>query len=183
MTSDYIKHYLHFYYRFKRQYDYVATEVDLGVPFINYGNIADLAVCNDKELIEIEVKISLKDFKADFKKLKHEVYRGAEPDFLKREYIKKKYNYITPNKFYFAIPNELYIKEKGALGVILKDFESYGLIVLSDTYHYVHTRSKKLHNTKPSRLIYDRIARRSSAEAYTARDKSKLCSPAEYLDS
>jgi len=171
MDSNAIKHYLHYYYRFNRQYDYVATEVDLGLPYLGYGNIADLAVCNDKELIEIEVKTSIKDFKADFVKNKHAIYKGEIKD-LPTSYTKGKYNYIVPNKFYFALSNELYLKERGTIEIILQDFVGYGLIILLGDRHYVNRRATLIHKLKPESFVYNRIARRSSAEAYVLRDKS-----------
>ena len=46
------------HYRFELGYPYVATEC------IKYS---DVNACNDKALVEIEVKCSLQDLKAEFK--------------------------------------------------------------------------------------------------------------------
>lgn len=106
MNSKKIKTQVLMFFRFKRKYRYIATEV-------GYYN-ADVMVSNGKQIIEIEVKTSFNDLKNDFKKKKHLFYMNPES--------KSK---LKPNKFYFAIPKKL--EEKTIK--LLKD-SPYGIIIV-----------------------------------------------------
>jgi len=76
-------------FRFHKRYLYCATEVG------RYE--ADIMLANDKELVEIEIKISKVDLRNDLLKSKHSIYKNLESRH--RQHI--------PNKFYFAVPPEL----------------------------------------------------------------------------
>lgn len=93
MTSSYMKALLLKYWRFERAYYNCAVEVPS-----NSGQ-SDIVVDNGKEVVEIEVKISISDLKADFKKKKFR--------YFSHPYHKRKYWYFICNRFYYAIPEEL----------------------------------------------------------------------------
>jgi hypothetical protein len=106
MDSNHIKTALYNYFRFKKGCYYLATEV-------GYFNSDFLAV-SKKGLIEIEVKTSKSDFKADFKKEKHKIYEtGTSP--------------WTPTFFYFAVPEELASFAAGKLAGT-----KYGILVINE---------------------------------------------------
>jgi len=77
------------WFRFKKRCQYIATEVGM------YS--ADVAATNEKYLYEVEVKISERDFRADFIKPKHKFYHAPiQPAGL-----------WVPNKFYFMVPSNM----------------------------------------------------------------------------
>jgi len=91
MNSFEIKTKVLMYWRYARAYAYISTET---------GRFyADVLVSNGKNIIEIEVKTSYSDLKNDFKKRKHKFYRTE-------------YSIGVPNKFYFAVPENLVEKTK-----------------------------------------------------------------------
>jgi len=92
ITSNFLKNKILELYRFKRNHYLCATEVNMG------AYIADVMVYNDKELIEIEVKITFSDFISDFKKRKHNLYTNGS------------LNHLCAYKLYYCIPQN--IKEK-----------------------------------------------------------------------
>jgi len=106
MTSKEIKTKALHFFRFRRQYKYIATEAGKWE--------SDILVSDEREIIEIEVKVNLADFKNDFKKKKHQVY--LSPTTYHKNFI--------PNKFYFCVPEEL---EKESLDLLKNS--SYGLLV------------------------------------------------------
>lgn len=103
MKAPEIKLKLLHYFRFKRRYLFIATEVGV----LN----SDVLVSNEKTIIEFEVKTSKQDFNNEFKKRKHTLMQ-------KKEYA---------NYFYFAIPEKLkeYVLEKCAE-------TKYGVVVISE---------------------------------------------------
>jgi len=101
------------------RYDLVCPVIGLEVSSslastYNNGGMADLlAVNKNRHLIEVEVKISLADMKADRKKAKHEYYRKlcGMPYNNKQRYFGELIE-IEPEEypthyFYFAVPHEL----------------------------------------------------------------------------
>ena len=111
MTSDIMKSHLLSYYRFKRSM-FVGTEC-----YVSYGIADILAISQDKKRsIEIEIKVSLADFGADFREKKS-----------KHHYMKESKNLLMqPDYFLFAVPRVL--REK-----ILKRLPVYaGLLVVED---------------------------------------------------
>ena len=117
-------------YRFKRQYYICATEVNTGI------EIADILCMDDKEIIEIEIKITWKDFLADFRKSKH---LAIKPHL--------KYIYLKANRFYFCVPSE--IDEKCMNYLKDKNYE-YGLIVY--TTEQAYNRGKLIFNGKLTQI-------------------------------
>jgi hypothetical protein len=86
VKSDYIKACLSAYYRFGKQFHYIATEA---------GRFnSDFLAVKDNVCTEVEIKVSKADLNNDFKKDKHRMYANA----------KSKY---VPNYFFFAVPEEL----------------------------------------------------------------------------
>jgi len=107
MDSKEIKTKLLHFYRFRRSFKFIATEAGRWE--------SDVLVSDEKEVIEIEVKISLIDFKNDFKKKKHSVYSNPVTPYQKTH---------VPNKFFFCVPQNL----ADAVEILLKD-SPYGLLV------------------------------------------------------
>ena len=96
------------YFRDIKRFPIVATE----------WKDMDVVVCDLKFKHEIEVKISISDLKADFKKFKF-MYFGEEFYQEHRDFV--------PNNFYYAIPDEL--KEK-AIPIIEENAPFAGIIVV-----------------------------------------------------
>ncbi len=98
---------------------------------------ADVLGINEKKMIEVEVKVTESDLKADFKKPKHYAYLKTLGSTWQQQWV--------PNLFYFAVPEELvefakaYIAEKNA---------PYGVICLKD--FKVVKRARPLHDRPPS---------------------------------
>lgn len=82
-------------YRFSMGAYLVSTEVG------NYSSDV-LVVTKDNTLIEFETKVSLVDFKADFRKDKHNIFENAS----KQEKWDKKMVFV-PHYFYFAVPESI----------------------------------------------------------------------------
>ena len=143
MNSDEVKSSIAAYFRYKKQFPIVSFERTFNG---YYGNgIPDiLCVSKDRKLVEIEVKVSLSDFKADINKSrwKH-VYKELEP-----------YNR------YFAVPKSI---AEACLNV-LKEWRTTdhpigdsGLLVVSDKEDFYgnHEVSQELspkRNTKAQKL-------------------------------
>lgn len=85
--------------RFKKGMRYVASECG--------AFNSDVLAANEKEMIEIEVKVSTYDLKVDFNKNKHHYYHKCSQNGYKERHI--------PNKFYFAVPKSM---EEEALKII-----------------------------------------------------------------
>jgi len=100
-TAHEIKYAVASYFRYERQAALVSTErpiygVTAGVP--------DVLVCMpNRKLVEIEVKVSMSDFRADAKKYKWK--------YMKSEWAKNK----GPSQFYYAVPTKLVEKVKAEL--------------------------------------------------------------------
>ena len=90
MDEKEIKTKLLHYWRFEKNYLWIATEA---------GRFdADVLASDGKNnLIECEVKVSKQDLRKEFKKKKHFIYSNPTRWF----------NNFLPTKFYFAIPYEL----------------------------------------------------------------------------
>lgn len=108
-------------YLYEKSHPYQALNLNRS----GYYESDVLAITSSKLVTEVEVKVSLSDFKADFKKTaKH--YRLSKG-------IDDNYGAHIPNRFYFACPSELihidmippyagliYVKEDGSVEVIKK---------------------------------------------------------------
>lgn len=91
---------------------------------------SDVLVVDNNRLIEFEVKISLSDFKADFKKEKHKIYETAS-----KSQFNEDTHHFVPHLFYFVVPR-----------VILPDVvakligKPYGVIAIEDIKFVPSTR-------------------------------------------
>jgi len=147
------------YLRYKRRYKIIATEA-------GYFS-ADVLAMNDKELLEVEIKISKSDFKNDFKKSKHLIYNNDEAAFSE---IEKSF---IPNRMYYAVPCELveWAKEQ------LTTHPQYGLISVDLEHHLIKSSPectvnkvklpKKFHKSLPSDKVRASIIARNSSELCT----------------
>jgi len=167
MTALDIKTALMAWFRFGKGWPYVATEVG--------GWSADVLATNGNTLLyEVEVKISITDFRADFtggwaKKRKHTVYDGTGHDGTGSNIDERELRWM-PNMMYYAVPQEL---KEPALKVLEKKNPKYGLLAvrpfnrtkyIQNNTAYVVKRAKKLH-TRPveQRVTHALAARASSA--------------------
>ncbi len=106
---------------------YLSTEVG--------GNSADCLGINEKKMIEVEVKKTLGDLRADFKKHKHYEYRNSL-DATRR---------WTPNIFYFLVPSELVEPCRELL--VQHKCDKYGIISFPNMV--VMKRASRLHDRLP----------------------------------
>jgi len=161
MDSAEMKTKLLHYWRFSRNYNFIATEA---------GRFnADVIVSNGDTIIECEVKTSYPDFRLDFKRKskKHEIYSN----------VAKWGAMEIPNKFYFAVENKITKKVES----FLKD-TPYGIIEILNTeltlfkttnskairYCKIVKQARKLHNKFDARL-HNMIVMRSGSELIRAR--------------
>ena len=147
VTSAILKNVLLSYYRYERGYSHVVTE------FFD----ADVVVSNQKIAIECEVKISWKDYRADWSKKKHtDNYRSM----------------FKPNMFYFAAPEELALRIKDDLE---QKSSKYGVIAITkEGTVKVLRKASKLHTTKVADKILERMVARLTSEMITLRRKIEL---------
>lgn len=147
INSNYIKLSLMTYYKFINKFIYVCTEC------INH---ADVIALNKQKLVEIEVKISKSDLKADFKKPKHRLYLNAEVN------IKTKPTRTIPNEFYFCTTRDL---QDIALELIKQHNDNYGLMIC-ESYGFVGDnikvvkKAKPLHKQLPKANYFDVVVKR-----------------------
>ena len=147
VTSAILKNVLLSYYRYERGYSHVVTE------FFD----ADVVVSNQKIAIECEVKISWKDYRADWSKKKHtDNYKSM----------------FKPNMFYFAAPEELALRIKDDLK---QKSSKYGVIAITkEGAVKVLKKAPKLHTTKVADKILERMVARLTSEMITLRHKIEL---------
>ena len=147
VTSAILKNVLLSYYRYERGYSHVVTE------FFD----ADVVVSNQKITIECEVKISWKDYRADWSKKKHtDNYKSM----------------FKPNMFYFAAPEELALRIKDDLE---QKSSKYGVIAITkEGTVKVLRKASKLHTTKVADKILERMVARLTSEMITLRHKIEL---------
>jgi len=131
--------------RLEQRCMFIATEVG--------GYSADVLGVNEKKIIEVEVKVSIADLKADFKKRKHEFYTGYFSDGYQDQWI--------PNSFYYAVPDALVEKTKEYLAdraTKHPSVDKYGVIQLSD--FKVIKRAQWIHKREPSNRVKCTVALR-----------------------
>ena len=147
VTSAILKNVLLSYYRYERGYSHVVTE------FFD----ADVVVSNQKITIECEVKISWKDYRADWSKKKHtDNYKSM----------------FKPNMFYFAAPEELALRIKDDLE---QKSSKYGVIAITkEGTVKVLRKASKLHTSKVTDKILKRMVARLTSEIITLRHKIEL---------
>jgi len=134
------------------------------------GNFsADVLGANDKELLEVEVKRSRSDFRADFKKTeKHSKYADPPPGRA----------LWVPNRFYYLVGPEL--REAG-LEILAEKGCPAGLLVLVNPmteasgkwygrgHILVAKRAPKIHDRQPSAGILRQLAKRMASESVALR--------------
>jgi len=115
MNSARIKACVACYFRYKRQCNLVSFER----PINTYFSKPDIFVINkQRRLIEIEVKISMADFKNDIKK-RIWGYRDKMPNL-----------YPMPHQFYYAVPKSLEEKSRALLQSWKEESNIYGKVGL-----------------------------------------------------
>lgn len=130
--------------RLEKRCAFIATEV---------GTFsADALGINEKRMIEVEIKISIQDFKADFRKPKHSVYN--------KDYEMNWGTAWIPNQFYFAVKPEMVEEAKSLL--TNRGREKYGLLLI-DTFQ-VAKRAHALHDREPSTKVKFGCALRMGSE-------------------
>ena len=147
VTSAILKNVLLSYYRYERGYSHVVTE------FFD----ADIVVSNQKIAIECEVKISWKDYHADWSKKKHtDNYKSM----------------FKPNMFYFAAPYDLAVRIQGDLE---ERSSKYGVIAITEHGTVqVLRKAKKLHTNTVTEKILTYMVSRLTSELITLRHKVEL---------
>lgn len=95
ISADSIEASVAAYWRYVRQCPLVALEASCRLgPFNNGGQADILVVTKGRYLIEVEVKLTMRDLRRDKNKLKHRSFRGNHIEYPTRF-------------FYFAVPKEL----------------------------------------------------------------------------
>lgn len=144
LNADRMKAFLLRYFRFEKQIKHVATEVMYADVFY-YRKTKRLEYS-----VEVEIKISKSDFKADFKKDKHFYYNHNE-----------EYRFIQPDYFYYAFPDDLFTKEE--LANIKLPSEKYGILLMNkDGYTWVTKTAKRLTTSSNPRNLEALINRMGS---------------------
>lgn len=138
--------------RYIRKQEIVCTEVG--------SWNADCWGLSDNRLIEVETKITLADFRADFKKGKHQAYQNLT-------------EYGVPNLFYFAVPLDLEIPALKLLEERAAErpyFAKYGLLIVTKLDGYLGRKTRearpaqRLHNQKPNEGVQRVALLRQSSE-------------------
>jgi hypothetical protein len=113
------------HFRFKERWVLFSTEASEWKADI-------LMVDPDDNLVEFEVKVSVHDFREDFKKRKHAAYR---------KYAGK--SGLVPNRLYFAVPKAMEANARE----ILAPYPAYGLLTVDELSREVRIagRSRALH--------------------------------------
>lgn len=115
ISSQKLKHMAACWLRYNKQCPIVALEANCLLNAYTDGGLADLlAVSPGRHLLEVEVKISIADFRKDQEKEKHQSYRKLTR--LNHTQIRQQHFgrtlYVEPRDFpthlfYFAVPYEL----------------------------------------------------------------------------
>ena len=144
--------------RFEKQMVYVATEC-------GQWN-SDLLAADEERVIELEIKVSVSDLRAEFKKPKHAHYSSDES---LRPKGWKRHRWSVPNLFLFLVPASL-APEADAMceannpnyGVLSYDWEApVGERVRS------FRKAQRLHSDPPDKEVYRTIAKRMASDLAT----------------
>lgn len=139
-----IKHRALCWLRLDKRCPFIATEA---------GEFnADALGCNEKDLVEIEVKISIEDLRSDLRKEKHRVYN--DPNFLSHR------RRWWPTHFYYAVSPELV--EKALELLDRNQLTKYG-VINGETFQ-VQRVAKRLHDKKPCDSVKFKLALRMGSE-------------------
>jgi hypothetical protein len=131
---------------------FIATEVG--------GYSADVLGINEKKMVEIEVKVTMADFKNDFKKSKHLQYTTYDPA-TGHDYAW--YKQWVPTHFYFAVPAAMVEEVKAYLETAKAPrAKDYGVISAEDWT--VVKRAKWLHKNPPGNRAKATCALRMGSE-------------------
>lgn len=145
--------------RFGKQMPYVIDELEVGM------FRADVVGADEKQIVEVEVKVTMSDMERDFKSKGHKHQRYAEQYWINLGGV--------PNRLYFAVP--LRLKDR-ALESLKKSNPAYGLVVMleNDTpYDYslpawkrlsVAKSAKPLHANKPTPRSLLNIVKRMGSD-------------------
>lgn len=126
---------------------FIATEVGA------YNS--DVLGINEEKMIEIEVKVSMADFKNDFRKYKHDLYGGTSWATYESQWV--------PTHFYFAVLPEMVEPVKAFLETCSKPRANcYGVISLGGWT--VVKRAKWIHKNKPTNRVKVAVALRMGSE-------------------
>ncbi len=171
MDSGEIKRLVAHYLRYDLQCPILALEVASGLDTsFNDGGSADLLAMNQKRyLIEVEVKISIADFKADRKKGKHEYFRNlCELPYNNQQVRFGEILTIEPRSypthhFYFAVPYDLANETK----LLCEEMYPYAGLLTNEEGYYgnimVRRQPKVLSREKLTLLQATRLAKGQSA--------------------
>jgi hypothetical protein len=137
------------WFRFAKRWPYVCTEAG------HYS--ADVLAANLETMVEVEVKISKADLRADFVKPKHDTYKNAA--------IAPRSLWI-PNRFYYAVPEEMteytvdFLKDKNpTYGVI-----TCGELGLISKAMYVVKKAGTMHTRPPKAATLEDMLLRMGSE-------------------
>jgi len=153
--------------RFGKQFSFVAREAGMFS--------SDVLGSNTQTVTEIEIKVSTSDFRNDWKKHKHEVYKELEHKHTRKwpsGLGETSWLQTIPNQFYFACP--AWMKEF-AIEQVKEHEPKYGVIVMGDNTTNIHDpylwnrlrvvkRAKFLHREKPSSEMLIRLAARMASD-------------------
>lgn len=139
-----IKHKCLVWLRLDKRCPFIATEAG--------AFNADALGCNEKDLIEIEVKISVEDLKADLRKEKHRTYNDPNVLSHRREW--------WPTHFYYAVTPDLVEKAQEILE--RNQLNNYGLIN-GETFQVIKP-AKRLHKKQPCDSVKFKLALRMGSE-------------------
>ena len=142
--------------RLQKRCMFVATEVG------SYN--ADIFGINEKHGFEIEIKVSMVDFKNDFKKRKHYAYDrdGSMGISWGRRWI--------PNYFYFAVPTHMvepviaFLNDRSQFSHNRGPCEKYGVIGVGEGVWTFAKRAQKLHDHPPDTRMKAQMALRMGSE-------------------
>lgn len=157
LNSKQIKVLLFSYFRFKRQFLGVVSEMQL---LKDIDDIEDFIAFKKDEIIGVEIKVSRSDFLADFNnKKKHKKYLTQD--------------YLYPlNKFYFCVPILLsdFVED-----FLSKNYPFYGLLVVRGNEIFVKRSAKRLRGKQDifsNKSLRDKLILRMSSELANLRSEA-----------
>jgi len=159
MGSKYIRAALFSYLRFGRRCPYVASEVG--------GFNADVCSIYNKKLVEYEIKVSMRDFKVDFKKPKHNWLGPVSQGLVKIEDLKAAGTWL-PHEFYFVVTPDLldqvlaYLVDNPIYGVMLAVPKTTAWD-LREAIQVVK-KAKRIHDAEIKQIVYSAFLYRMSSE-------------------
>ena len=115
---------------------------------------ADVLGINEKRMVEVEVKVSIGDLKADFRKIKHTNYSRQNHDGYQWEMR------WIPTHFYYAMPSEMVAEARTLLDA--KGYGNYGIICYEDWV--IAKRAAWLHKREPDSHVKFVLALRMGSE-------------------